>query len=106
RRGDNLADPHQREMLVLAHQLNQALLAKLAKIILWLGHTVAVSQKNISCLELGRALVVRHVVEQTDNRAPRLQSPDPAIFTDDDRRQVPAVAVGNCARFTVIDAEE
>src|ERR1700681_3538525 len=50
--GDNFGDALQRQMAILAHQLDQPLLAELAIIVFRLRHPIAVSHQHIAWAEL------------------------------------------------------
>lgn len=56
RGGNNFADSCQGQMLILAHQLNEALLAKFAEVIFRLGNAIAVGDKNVALLHLHGSL--------------------------------------------------
>src|SRR3984893_45776 len=50
--GNNFGDALQRQMAILAHQLDQPLLTKLAIIVFRLAHPIAVSHQHTACSEL------------------------------------------------------
>src|SRR5437660_2210323 len=104
--GDDLADLRQREITVLAHQFDQALLAKLAEIILGLSDAIAVSEEDFAGNHLDRVLLVSHAVEEADHGAASFESAHGAVFSDQNRRQVASVAVGEGARAAIVDSDE
>src|SRR3954469_20311424 len=67
--GYDLPDLGEGQVTVIAHQVDQALLAEFSKIIFRLGHSVAVCDKNFAGLHFDCAFIVGHFVEQPDDRA-------------------------------------
>src|SRR5579863_2336780 len=106
RRGHGLADLIQWKMPVFADQINQPLFAEFAKIVFRFGDAVAVGEKDFARLHLDASFFIDHVVEQADHRASGLEAPDATVLSDQDGRQVPAVAVGEPVRAAVVDAEK
>ena len=105
-RGHDLADPGQRQIAIFPHQIDQPRLAEFPKIVFRFGHTVAVGQKQVAASKRDRIFLVTPAIEQADHGASALQPAHGSIFAQDDRRQVPAVAVGEPALLTIVDSQE
>jgi len=101
-----LTDLNQREVTICGHQVNQSFFAEFAKLIFRFGHAVAIGNKDFAGMHLHRTFVISHVVEQADNRSPGLQTPHPAIFANEDRRQMASIAVGQLMRAAVVNAQK
>src|ERR1017187_9719002 len=63
RHGYDLTDLGQRQVPVLADQVDQALLAEFAEIIFWFGDAIAVGQEDFARMHFDRAFFVGHVIE-------------------------------------------
>ena len=97
-----------RDLCALAHDNPfQLLVAKrLTGGVLRFGHAVAISQEDFAGMHLDRAFIVSHIVEQAHDSSPGLQPAYRAIFPDQDRRQMPAIAISQVVRASVVDSQE
>src|SRR6185437_356651 len=64
---DKFSNAGQWLMAVVAHQLNQALLAKFAEVIFRLRDTVAEGKEEVALVQFDRALLKRKRVKQADH---------------------------------------
>src|SRR5437868_1431127 len=77
--GQELGDTRQRQVAMIAHQLDEAGLAELPEIVFRLGDAVAVGEKDVAVVETNRALVEGHMVEKTHHHATDIESPNRAV---------------------------
>src|SRR5207247_3873503 len=59
--GYNFADSRQRQVPVLLHQFDEPSLAEFAKVVFWLGHPVAVREKNLAAMKMHFSFVIAYL---------------------------------------------
>ena len=80
RGGHHLADARQWLIAMGPNQLDQAVFAELAELVLRLGHAVAEGDEDVAGLHGQAALAVSHAVEQADHRSGNFQALDAAVL--------------------------
>src|SRR6185369_3201996 len=105
-RGHQFTDTHQRHILVLPHEINQPWLAELAEIIFRFRNAVAVCEENIARRHLRCAFFKGQIVEKPDHHTARFQPAKGAVPSDDDWRQMPAVAIADGSRDPIVNTKE
>src|SRR5215475_3130255 len=97
-RRDQSRDLVKGKIAVLPDHIHQPMLTKLSELVLWFRDAVAVSDEDVAWPELHYRFIEGEIIEQADHRAALVEATQRAIFADDDRRQVPAVAVSEFSR--------
>src|SRR5271156_5103921 len=93
-------------MAVRAHQIDQALLAEFAKLVLRFGDPIAVGDEDFTGVHLYASLVVGHLVEQAANGPACLQTPRGAILADQNRGKMATVAIGQAMGTAIVDTQK
>src|SRR6476469_894994 len=82
------------------------MLAEFAEVVFGFGDAIAICEENFSGVYFHRAFFVCHAVEEADDGASGFEAADLSVVADQNWGQVAAVAVGETAGASVVDADE